>query len=266
MPKSEGTHHGGHYQVVGTSYNPQLLPDYVQLELARCRSLVAARDDELDQLRRDNSKILNCYEEYRQANKTLRREHSGLSRELENIANLSNARGKELASAEAFLSKADNISVVEVRDLVEALNEEIFQTAASLGDCIVRRKYDLSDEEQRSHGKRLRPILGRGLLQLLSVQIVTSNRQPECVNPLVVQVIAQVLLVDHCVYEIDDWDPNRPDLSSSLKELYRGMRMVGECMFIDIRDFVDAYSSSRRTAICLWTMESSHFGSNQGRF
>ena len=267
MPKSESSHHGEHHQVVGASYNPQLLPDYVQqlqAELARCRSLVAARDAEVDRLRRDNSKILNCYQEYRQANKTLLREHNGLSRELENTANLSNMRGKELASAHAFLSKADNISVVEVRDLVDALNEEIFQTAASLGDCIVRRKYDLSDEDQRSHRKRLGPIVGKGLLQLLSAQIMTESNGQN-VNPLVVQVVAQVLLVDRCAYEIDGWDPNHPELSSGLKELYQGMRVVGECLFIDIRGVVDVYPSSRRTAICLWTMESSHFGTNQDR-
>jgi hypothetical protein len=227
MPKPESMHHGGHHQAVGGSHSAQMHPDYVQqlqAELGRCRNLVAAQAAELDQMRRDNSKIHHHYEEYRRANETLLREHTGLSRELENTTNLSNARGKELASAQAFLSKADNISVVEVRGLVDALNEEIFQTAASLGDCIVRRKYDLSDEDQHSYRKRLRPMVGKGLLRILSAQNVTESNGRN-VNPLLVQVIAQVLLVDRCEYEVDGWAPTRPDLSNGLKELYR------ECEF-----------------------------------
>jgi hypothetical protein len=203
-------------------------PDYIQLlaELGRCQSHIAAREAEFDHLRRENSKLLHYFEESRQANKSLLLKHNDLTVELENTTNLSNARAKELASAQVFLSKADNISAAEVRDLVDALNEEIFQTAASLGDSIVRRKYNLSDEDQRSSRKQLHPIIGKGLLRILSAQ----GRN---VNPLLVQVVAQVLLVDRCTCEIDDWDPNRPDLSSSLKELYRGMRGVGECFFIN---------------------------------
>jgi hypothetical protein len=200
-------------------------PDDVQ----QLRAELSRRDADLDRLRHENSKLFKDFEQYRQANKNLIREHTGLSRELEDTTNLSNARGKELAVAQVFLSKADNISVGEVRDLVDALNEEIFQAAASLGDCIVRRKYDLSEEEHRSCRKRLRPIVGKGLLQILSAQIrVVTGSNGRNVNPLLVQVVAQILLVDRCVYEVVGWDPSRPELSSGLKELYRGMRAVGQ--------------------------------------
>lgn len=117
--------------------------------------------------------------------------------------------------------------MVEVRALVDALNEEIFQTAASLGDSVCHWKCDLSDEEQRSRIKRLQPIVGEGLLRILSAQTVTESKT-RTVNPLLVQVVAQIFLVDRCKYEVDQWDPNRPELSDSLTELYRGMRVSGE--------------------------------------
>jgi exonuclease VII large subunit len=214
-----------------STHTLQLPPGYIeqlQAELAQCRGCLATRDAELIQLRRDYSKLRSFNKEYHQAYETLQHERNGLSRELENTTDLSNARGKELAGAQVFLSKADNISVVEVKDLVDALNEEIFQTAASLGDCVVRRKYGLSDEDCRSSIKRLRPIVGKGFLQILSAQSeIDSNRRDA--NPLLVQVIAQVVLVDRCKYEVDQWDPNRPNLSDGLAELYRGMRGSGVC-------------------------------------
>lgn len=158
----------------------------------------------------------------------LQHERNGLSQDLENTTNLSNARGNELAGAQAFLTKADSISAVELRDVVDALNEEIFQTAAALGDCIVRKKYDSSDDELRTCIKRLRPVVGKGFLQILSAQSAPEYSR-RTVNPLLAQVVAQVILVDRCKYEVDRWDPNRSDLSNGLTELYRGMQVSGKC-------------------------------------
>jgi hypothetical protein len=210
---------------MGASYGLQLPPGYVeqlQEEVSRYRGLMAVKDSELNQLRRN-------YKEYRQEHEILQHEHNSLSRQLQNTTSLSNARGKELAGAEAFLSKADNISVGEVRGLIEALNDEIFQAAASLGDCIVRQKYNLSEEDGRSSKKRLRPLIGKGLLHLLSTQNMTESH----VNPLLVQVVAQVLLVDRCNYEVMLWDPNRSELSEGLRKLYRGMQVSGGSLFVD---------------------------------
>jgi hypothetical protein len=70
-----------------------------------------------------------------------------MGRELQEYKNISEIRGKELISAQVFLRKADLLSISDVKDKVNALNDENFQASASLGDALVHFKYELAKEE-----------------------------------------------------------------------------------------------------------------------
>ena len=137
------------------------------------------------------------------------------------VTDLSNLRGNELAGAQAFLAKTDAISGQEVQDLVHTLNEEIFQAAASLGDCVVRRSYDLSIEDRENYYDRVGGAVGQKILSILSQQSKFDDHE---INPLLVQIVVQIFLVTFCAQEINYWDPNNVDFSDGLQKVYEGLQ------------------------------------------
>ncbi len=183
---------------------------------------------ELTAVKRSHSNISNSNKELRTANQSLQYERDGLNRNLEDATQLSNVRGNELAGSQVFLSRADTVSVAELQDRINALNEEIFQAAASLGDFMVPRRYELSDNDGRLFRDRLQKFVGKRMLYILGDQ-ARSNR-PE-VNSLLIQVAIQIFLVEACEYEMVNLDPNEVEFSRNLTKLYRGIQESGELCF-----------------------------------
>jgi len=180
---------------------------------------------ELTAIKRSHSNISNLNSDLRTANQSLQYERDGLNRNLQDATQLSNVRGNELAGSQVFLSRADTVSVAELQDRINALNEEIFQTAASLGDFMVPRRYELSDTDGRLFHDRLQKFLGKRMLYILGEQAQLNG--PE-INPLLIQVAIQIFLVEACEYEMANWDPNEGELSRNLAKLYRGIQQSGE--------------------------------------
>ena len=141
------------------------------------------------------------------------------------VTDLSNLRGNELAGAQAFLAKTDTISGQEVQDLVHTLNEEIFQAAASLGDCVLRRRYNLSKEDREHYYHRAEQAIGEKTLLILSQQSRSDHHE---INPLLVQIVVQIFLVTLCAQEINSWDPDDDEFSDGLQKVYKGMQASRE--------------------------------------
>jgi hypothetical protein len=125
---------------------------------------------------------------------------------------------------EEFFSRVDDVSVREVEDRIDALNEEIFQVATSLTHNVVPKTYELSDHDGQLFHERLRGRLGLKLLHILYNQRSDHKRE---ISPLLVQVAIQIFLIDACVYEICHWDPNDIELTTSLSKVYTGMQISG---------------------------------------
>lgn len=135
--------------------------------------------------------------------KTVRHELSAVKQQLSDAVNLSEVRGKELKGAQVFLTKADTLSVTDVIQKVHALNEEIFQMAAFLGEVLV---YETLEEgaDRRQVRKaavdKFYPeafhLLGEWLATTLAQSSVDEPKEPS--NPLLVQIVMQVALTSWC--------------------------------------------------------------------
>ncbi len=138
-------------------------------------------------------------------------------------------RRDESVETQEFFSRVDDVSVREVQERIDALNEEVFQVATSLTHNVVSQTYELSDHDGQLFHERLRGRLGLKLLHILynqrSDHKVTGQRE---INPLLVQVAIQIFLIDACVYEICHWDPNDIELTKSLSKIYVGMQISGK--------------------------------------
>ncbi len=133
---------------------------------------------------------------------------------------LSDTRGKELHGAQMFLTKADSLSVSELIQKVNALNEEIFQAAASLGDFIIRYRWDIPDADLQVRQKGSSDVLGTPLIQILTTE---AQKQDEPANPLLVQITLQVLLTSFCASMIRTWSHD-DSTDSYLQKLYDQIR------------------------------------------
>ena len=85
---------------------------------------------------------------------------------------------------------------------VAALNDVIFQAAAALGESLIHNRYGLSQKELDAAVAESREMVGEKLTNILVAQ--SQKPEPE-VNPLLVQVVLQILMVKFCVSEIKSW-------------------------------------------------------------
>ena len=160
---------------------------------------------------------------------------SGLQNELNNVhqqlddaINLSEVRGKELFGAQVFLTKADTLSISEVGEKVTALNEEIFQAAATLGDAPIHHKrYELSQTEFDAAVAESQGMVGEKLTNTL-IMIAQSRKREREVNPLLVQVVLQIFMVKFCVSKIQSWYPSNSDIEGFLAAIYSEIRSTGK--------------------------------------
>ena len=86
--------------------------------------------------RRENELLVSVQQERQRANALEHNFQSLLARHQE-TTELSKTRGMELKAAQTFLSKADLISPVDVIQMADTLNQEIFQLSAFISDSIL---------------------------------------------------------------------------------------------------------------------------------
>ncbi|RXW25680.1 hypothetical protein EST38_g187 [Candolleomyces aberdarensis] len=135
--------------------------------------------------------------------KAVRNELGAVKQQLSDAVNLSEVRGKELKGAQVFLTKADTLSVTDVIQKVNALNEEIFQMAAFLGEVLVYEvlEPDANRQEHRqaaieSTYENARSTLGEMLASTLAHESMNDPKEES--NPLLVQIVMQIALTNWC--------------------------------------------------------------------
>jgi hypothetical protein len=135
--------------------------------------------------------------------KSVRNELAAVKQQLSDTVNLAEVRGKELKGAQIFLTKADALSVTDVVQKVNTLNEEIFRMAAYLGEVLV---YEVLEPEAgrlahrlavvKSTYKRALGYLGETLANALAQHSVIEPKEES--NPLLVQIVMQIALTNWC--------------------------------------------------------------------
>lgn len=155
----------------------------------------------------------------------LQNELNNVHQQLDDAKTLSEVRGKELFGAQVFLTKADTLSISDVGEKVTALNEEIFQAAATLGEALVHHRYELPKEELDAALAESREMVGEKVSNLL----ISQGKKPEPeVNPLLVQVVLQIFMVKFCVSKVQSWYPGDPAIAGFLNAIYSDIRLSGK--------------------------------------
>ncbi|RXW13257.1 hypothetical protein EST38_g12597 [Candolleomyces aberdarensis] len=135
--------------------------------------------------------------------KAVRNELGAVKQQLSDAASLSEVRVKKLEAAQVFLTKADTLSVPEVVQKVNSLNEEIFQMSAFLGEVLFYEvlEPDTNRQEHRqaalqSTYESAKSLLGETLANALAQQSMNDPKEES--NPLLVQIVMQIALTNWC--------------------------------------------------------------------
>ena len=115
------------------------------------------------------------------------------------------------------MTKADLLSILDVKDKVNALNDENFQVSASLGDSLVHFKYELGKKDEEAAFAEASRIISEPLAWALIKE--RQNPEPK-VNPLLAQVILEIYLVHFCSSMIKSWVPGTWETSNFLTMIY----------------------------------------------
>ena len=202
-----------------------------------------------DELRQTRAMLENCDRELRRRTGELRNtqqnmgylQHenqrskdtiNGLQNELSNVhqqlydaKNLSEVRGKEPFGAQVFLTKADTLSISEVGEKVTALNEEIFQAAATLGEALIHERHEVTQTELEAGTAVSHEMVGEKITNIL----IAQSQKPEAeVNSLLVQVVLRIFMVKFCVSKIQSWYPGDSTIGEILSTIYSDIRSNGK--------------------------------------
>ncbi|KAJ3500447.1 hypothetical protein NLJ89_g9791 [Agrocybe chaxingu] len=198
----------------GTRNYIRSLEERIEAQGAAVRDREAETAETIQSLLEDNEIL-------QQRNQQLEWEIDSLRDRLQDATALSDARGKELIGAQTFLSTADTISISEVVSKVAALNEEVFQISAFLGDCLIcRHEPPTAEQDLQEIFETMQRRLGTEIAFALSQQPHTEEKEP---NRLLAQMVLQINLVKFCYRKIRAWHSDI-ELHHLLGDIFRGIR------------------------------------------
>ncbi|KAF9029409.1 hypothetical protein BDZ89DRAFT_1038493 [Hymenopellis radicata] len=182
----------------------------------------------------DVDALISKLDNYKSANRSLRQRLADLERSSQSrIAqfekdvraeralrqsdqDLLHVRTQELNDAQMYLSKADSISIEELKEMTKSLNSEIFQTAAFMADTLDFSKPSADLDE--ASVQRATQWLSRGLVDLL-----TDAQDPDTREILITAGI-QASFVQSCVAIVGVWSVDY-QVSASIASLYDQIRL-----------------------------------------
>ena len=150
--------------------------------------------------------------------------------QLKDAKTLSKIREKKISGAQV-----NTISISKIGEKLAALNEEILQAAATLGESLIHKPRTLSVADLDAAAAVSRVIVGEKMTNVLISQ--SQKPEPE-VNPLLVQVVLQVFIVKFCVFKIRSWYPSDLNLGNFLSALYSDIRSKGKHLIYPIASLI----------------------------
>ena len=159
-------------------------------------------------------------------NRSLMDDLQDVKAQLAHAKSLLEAKDKELKGAQVFLTKADTLSTTDVVHKVNALNEEIFQAAALLGEMLRNtERTDRTQEGVTVAFEKARWMLGEQMASILAAESVNGRTD---LNPLLAQVVLQIAITTWCKFVVSSWKPSDGTVADFLATIYSEIRQVGE--------------------------------------
>ena len=158
-------------------------------------------------------------------NRSLMDDLQDVKAQLADAKSLLEAKDRELKGAQVFLTKADTLSTTDVVQKVNALNEEIFQSAALLGEMLwITERTDRTQEQVTVAFEKARWMLGEQMASILAVESVNPRTD---LHPLLVQVVLQIAITTWCKFVVSSWKPEDSTVADCLATIYSEIRQVG---------------------------------------
>ena len=168
-------------------------------------------------------------------NRSLTQELEAVKAQLLDAKTLLEVKGKELEVDTTDVDQKDNEEepwdmpgesdiLLTAIQMVDVLNVEVRRVAAVLGKILQKTKFEEGNRQIMQITDKARLMLGENMVALLSAELPERAR----VNPLFVQVVLQVAIINWCKTTISSWKPGNSDVSSLLVELYSKIREVGK--------------------------------------
>ena len=168
-------------------------------------------------------------------NRSLTQELEAVKAQLLDAKTLLEVRGKELEvdttdvdqkanEEEPWDLPGESDILLTAIQIVDVLNVEVRRVAAVLGKILQKTKFEEGNRQVMQITEKARLMLGENMVALLSAELPERAR----VNPLFVQVVLQVAIINWCKTTISSWKPGNSDVSSLLVELYSKIREVGK--------------------------------------
>ena len=173
-------------------------------------------------------------------NQSLTQELEAVKIQLADAKTLSEVRGKELKELAVNTTDVDQKANEEepwdvpggsdilltagAIQMVDVLNVEVRRVAAVLGKALQKTKFEGEHGQIMQITEKARLMLGENIVALLSAGLPERAR----VDPLLVQVVLQVAIINWCKITISSWKPGNSDVSNLLVELYSKIRKVGK--------------------------------------
>jgi len=202
-------------------------------EIEGLRNAVTLAGRKIDEVKGLNSGLKNRTNSLETQNRQLGAELKQVKVEHQQMAQLLDVRTAELKGAQAFLTKADQFSGADIIKLVEDLNGEIMQTAASMAeDLAIEEKKDSGQEEGpeseeiKAAYTRTEEIVGARMAELLR----TSEHHED---PILIQIAFQTDMAAYTHWIVSSWCFESPEDEDMLSEIYARVREAGKSVFFE---------------------------------
>ncbi|KAF8651106.1 hypothetical protein AX16_004881 [Volvariella volvacea WC 439] len=153
----------------------------------------------------------------------LQRQLQAVNEKLRHSTELLNQRADELKMVESYLSRTNKNSDVELKQMVEMVNQEITQTCSVIVDSLdfsSGRRTVIPDAycEQLLHrfGNCLPPLFLRSLAN-------QSTPPDDETGELRIQIALQAVMAESVGFYARSWCPFNPNVDSFLREMYQGL-------------------------------------------
>lgn len=180
-----------------------------------------------DALRDENAALVDSSTELASTNEQLRSTLKSIMAERQQAQELLELRTAELKGAQAYLTKADQLSNAEVVKLVEGLNTEILQTAAAIAEelSIAEKNIDVNAKEQESDDMRHAYARTEEMIGSRATELLKASEHHE--DPILVQIAVQASFARYTHWMISSWAFESPDDEQMLSEIYERVRETG---------------------------------------
>jgi chromosome segregation ATPase len=202
-------------------------------EIEALRNAVTLAERKVDEVKGLNSALKNRTNSLEIQNRQLGAQLNQVKVEHQQMVELLDVRTAELKGAQAFLTKADQFSGADIIKLVEDLNGEIMQTAASMAEdlVVVEKKVNGHDEgaesgEIKEGYGRTEEIVGPRMAELLKT---TEHHE----DPILIQLAFQANMAAYTHWIVSSWCFESPEDEHMLSEIYARVREAGKSPFFE---------------------------------